>query len=49
MSFVTHVDTGSSVMPLGVAWILDPGGRSWLPGSSEFYLQASLGRGMLEG
>ena len=36
------------VMPLGAAWGLNPGGRSWGPGSSYSSYQTSLSRDMLE-
>ena len=48
MAYVTFNDTGSSVMLLGAAWLLYPGGRYWGSDSCESSLQASLGRVMLE-
>ena len=48
MTYFTCVGTGSSVMLLGAARGSDPEGRSWGPGPSESFFQASLDRGMIE-
>ena len=48
MEYIAHIDTGSSVMPLGEAWVSDPGGGYWGPGSSESSCQDSMVRGILE-
>ena len=48
MASIPYDESGSSFVPLGATWGSDPGGRYWVPGSSESSCQASLGRGMLE-
>ena len=48
LAYITRADTGYFVMPLGATWGSDPGGRSWVPGSSDSYCQDSLVRGMPE-
>ena len=48
MVYVPYIDAGSSVIPLGAAWGSYPVGRYWVPGFSDYYCQAYLGRVMLE-
>ena len=48
MAYITWTDSGSSIMPLGEAWVSDPRGRSWRLGYSKSSWEASLGKGMLE-
>ena len=48
MASVTRIDSGSSVMPMGVFWGSDPGCRSWGPGSRKYFCQSSLGMGIIE-
>ena len=48
LTSITCTGAGSSIMPLGAAWISDPGGRYWGPGSRESSCKSSLGRFMLE-
>ena len=48
MVSITHIDAGSYFMPLYSSWVSDPGGRSWVPCSSESSLNSFLGRVVLE-
>ena len=48
MAYVPCADTGSSIIPLGVAWGSEPGGIFWGPVSIDYSCNSSLGRGMIE-
>ena len=48
LEYVPCNGAGFSIVTLGKAWGLGPGGRSWDPGSCRSSCQASLGGDMLE-
>ena len=46
LASIPCTDVGSYFMPMGALWGSDPGGRYWVPSSSESSCQSSLDRGM---
>ena len=48
LASIPCTDAGSSVILMGSVWVSDPGGSFGVPGSSDYYLHASLGRGIPE-